>query len=192
MSGSKPNQTSEWTALEGLAERMNLPDRHLRHLLEEDKRLERFSLTGGGLFYDFSRQRVDGAVLDALHRLASKAGLLERFAQMAAGEKVNVTENRAALHTAARSFSSDPVTVDGKDVMPALRAEREKIRAFSEKIRAGEIVGAGGRPFTDAVVIGIGGSYLGTEFVSRALAARTDGLRLHFLANVDVHNFGRI
>lgn len=186
------NKTAEWKVLENKAEEMNRAEKHLKHLLKDEHRLARFSASGGGLFYDFSRQRLDDGVLDALRQLAGKAGLLKHFTQMAAGQKVNTTEHRAALHTAARSFSNEPVTVDGADVMPAIRAEREKMKAFSEKVRRGVITGSTAKPFTDAVIIGIGGSYLGTEFVSRALAANADGLRLHFLANVDVHNFGRI
>lgn len=188
----QPHQTSEWEVLASKAEEMERAEKHLKHLLTDEQRLGRFSGKGGGLFYDFSRQRIDEAVLEALWKLARKADLQKRFSQMAAGEKVNTTEGRAALHTATRSFSEDPVAVEGTDVMPAIRTEREKMKAFSEKIRQGAIVGSNGKRFTDAVVIGIGGSYLGTEFVSRALGAYADGLRLHFLANVDVHDFGRI
>ncbi len=188
-----PDLSAQWRQLAELAETMALPEMHLGQLLKDPQRLDRFSLEGGGLFYDFSRQRVDAPVVEALVSLAKDARLTERFAAMSAGEKVNVTEGRAALHTAARRFSDAPVHVDGSDVMPEIRAEREKIRVFSEKVRSGAIAGSTGRPFTDAVVIGIGGSYLGTEFVSRALAGgRRRGLRLHFLANVDVHDFGRI
>jgi glucose-6-phosphate isomerase len=109
------------------------------------------------------------------------------------GAKVNVTEKRAALHTAARNFDETAVYVDGVDVMPGIRKAREAVAAFTRQVHAGEVVGTSGKRFRHAVVIGIGGSYLGTEFVATALKAHADkGIQLHFLANVDIHNFGQI
>jgi len=85
------------------------------------------------------------------------------------------------------------VFVDGEDVMPAIRGVRDAIAAFTQRVHSGELRGARGQRFRHVVVIGIGGSYLGTEFVATALAAYADkGIQLHFLANVDIHNFGRI
>jgi glucose-6-phosphate isomerase len=172
---------------------MNGADRHLVRLIQPDHRLERFSATGGGLFYDYSRQRVDEAALELLFELAGAAGVVEAFAAMAAGKKVNVTEDRAALHMAARSFSDDPIRVDGRDVKADLKKVLNQVRLFSQKVHAGEIKGATGRRFRQVVVVGIGGSYLGTQFVASALAAFADKeIQLDFLANVDIHNFGRI
>ena len=112
---------------------------------------------------------------------------------MIQGEKINITENRAALHTASRNFSDTPVFIDGKDIMPEIRHIRQEIKDFTEKIHSGKIMGSTGKPFQHAVVIGIGGSYLGTEFVSEALRAFANkGIDLHYLANVDIHNFGRL
>ena len=125
--------------------------------------------------------------------MAASASVEERFAAMAAGKKVNATENRAALHMAARSDSEEPAVVDGRDVKPELKRIREQIRLFSEKIHAGITRGFDGRTFKHVVVVGIGGSYLGTEFVACALDAFADkGISLDFLANVDIHNFGSI
>ncbi|PQP33442.1 glucose-6-phosphate isomerase, partial [Desulfobacteraceae bacterium SEEP-SAG9] len=88
-------------------------------------------------------------------------------------------------------FSGSAVIVDGKDVMPEIRQVRANIREFSEKIHEGEIRGATGKAFRHAVIIGIGGSYLGTEFVAHALHGVSDkNIELHFLSNVDIHNFG--
>jgi glucose-6-phosphate isomerase len=173
--------------------RMNGPDCHLGRLVAADRRLERFSATGGGMFYDYSRQRVDEAVMERLLELADAAGVRRQFAAMAAGEKVNVTENRAALHMAARSFSATPVVVDGRDVKPDLQNVLERIRRFSTAVQNGEVKGSTGHPFRHVVVVGIGGSYLGTEFVACALEAFADrGLSLDFLANVDIHNFASV
>jgi len=184
---------SVWKKLLTDADAFDRPEMHLGRLIQTPGRLESFSLQTGGFFYDFSRQRVDMNAVSHLWELAVERDVLAQFRDMTAGMKVNRTEQRAALHTAARSFSNDPITVDGVDVKADLRRVRDEIKRFSDRVRSGDITGATGRPFTDVVVIGIGGSYLGTEFVSEALAAYADtGIRLHYLANVDIHNFGRI
>jgi len=175
------------------AGRMNGPDCHLARLVAAARRLDSFSITGGGLFYDYSRQRVDETVMDLLFKLADAAIVRQQFAAMAAGEKVNVTENRAALHMAARSFSPAPVMVDGRDAKADLQNVLKRIRRFSKAVHQGEIIGSTGQPFCHVVVVGIGGSYLGTEFVACALEAYSDkGLSLDFLANVDLHNFASV
>ena len=128
-----------------------------------------------------------------LYQLAKKTRVLDRFKEMVTGARVNVSEKRAALHTAARDFSEMPVVVDQVDIMPAIQGVREDIRIFSQQIHDGTLVGSTGKRFRHVVVVGIGGSYLGTEFVATALEAYADkGIQLHFLANVDIHNFGRI
>ena len=182
-----------WTELKEHAAPFNRPEKHLKHLLREEDRFPGFSRRGGGLFFDFSRQRIDGAVLDRLLDLAETRGVSRRFREMMAGAVVNVAEGRAALHTACRDFSGEPVTVAGEDVMPEIRRVRDETRTFARAVREGRITGSTGKPFRDLVVIGIGGSYLGPLFVSEALGAYADaGLRLHYLANVDIHNFGKI
>lgn len=187
------SQISDWADLKRQAESISQPDRHLKFLIKEHDRLQTFSRKGAGLFFDFSRQRLDLETLKLLLRLAETRKLTTQFAAMVSGKKVNHTESRAALHTAARSFSADPLLVEGVDVMPDIRRVRKEIDVFSKQIHSGQITGAAAKPFTDAVVIGIGGSYLGTEFVARALNAVADrGIRLHFLSNVDIHNFGAI
>ncbi|MFC1488632.1 glucose-6-phosphate isomerase [Thermodesulfobacteriota bacterium] len=131
--------------------------------------------------------------MDLLFELSETRNLRQQFNSMLNGEKVNTTENRAALHTASRNFSKDPVFVDEKDVMPEIRGVREKIRDFVSKVHKGDITGSTGKPFKYLVVVGIGGSYLGTEFVSKALQAFANKrFEILYLSNVDVHNFGRI
>ena len=182
-----------WKSLKKHAENFSLPDNHLKYLIKEKDRLEKFSLKCNGLFYDFSRQRVDEKTMSLLFELAEARKLKEQFISMMNGEKVNISENRAALHTASRNFSGDSVFIDGKDIMPEIIKTREDIREFASEVHNGKITGSTGKPFKHIVVIGIGGSYLGTEFVSCALEAFADkDIKTHFLSNIDIHNFGNI
>ncbi|MDM8516992.1 glucose-6-phosphate isomerase [Desulfobacterales bacterium HSG16] len=175
------------------ADVMNRPENHLKHLLKIKTRFETFSRTGAGLFYDFSRQRINTDTLNLLFDLAEDRGLKNRFRAMSEGEKANRTENRAALHMSARSFIDEPVYVDKKNVMPEIMEVRKEIEDFTEKVRSGKICGSEGKPFKSIVVTGIGGSHLGSEFVSTALAHLADNnLSIHYLANVDIHAFGRV
>ena len=187
------DQLESYATLQRHAESMQAPSKHLKHLIDQPDRLGAFSAKGGGLFLDYSRQRLDQAASDLLLGLDDQLQLRHRFGQMCHGVKLNATENRAVLHTATRSDVQDPIEVDGQDIMPQIRRVRREINAFCQKVHAGQITGSTAKPFRDVVVIGIGGSYLGTEFVSTALAAYADkGIRLHYLANVDIHNFGRV
>ena len=182
-----------WKNLKKHAKNFSRPDKHLKYLIKEYSRLEKFSLKCNGLFYDFSRQRVDEKAMSLLFELAEARKLKEHFISMMTGEKINVSENRSALHTASRNFSGNSVVIDKKDVMPEIIKTRENIRKFASKVHNGKIAGSTGKPFKHIVVIGIGGSYLGTEFVSRALEAFADkDIEIHFLSNVDIHNFGNI
>ena len=182
-----------WKDLEIRSKRFAAPEKHLKVLTASQGRLEALSLSAAGLFYDFSRQRVDKKTMDLLHALAKSTGAREQFRNMMRGEKVNRSENRAALHTACRDFSDHPIVVDGTDIKPSLRDINRRIARFTNDIHSGRITGSTGKPFRHAVIIGIGGSYLGTQFISNALRHRADkGLQLHFLSNVDTHNFGEV
>ncbi len=175
------------------AQRMDAETHHLKHLIDDKNRLTPFSVRGGGLFFDFSRQRVTQQTMELLFSLADAAGVMDRFTDMAEGKTVNVTENRAALHMAARSFSDSPIHIDGRDVKADLGQVLKQIRDFTTNVHEGGVHAGNGGPFRHVVVVGIGGSYLGTEFVAHALAAYADkNITLDFLANVDIHNFGRI
>lgn len=193
MTNFKRNKIPVWKALIQHAHAMNRPEKHLKYLIEDKDRLAKYSLKAADIFYDFSRQRLDEKAMDLLFELAEACRLKYQFAAMVNGEKVNTTENRPALHTAVRSFSGQSVYVDGKDVMPEIISVRDDIRVFASKIHAGEITGSTGKPFKYLVVIGIGGSYLGTEFVANALHFLADKtIEILFLSNVDIHNFGNI
>ncbi len=184
------SHTHVWKKLKEHADYIKRPENHLKYLIQKKNRLKDFSLKAVDFFYDFSRQRVDEKAMDLLFELAETAQVQKKYKAMINGEKINVTENRAALHTAARNLSERPVYVDGINIMPDIEKERQNIREFSEKIHRGDITGSTGKSFRHIVVIGIGGSYLGTEFVSNALFAfARKNIRIHFLTNVDPHNF---
>jgi glucose-6-phosphate isomerase len=150
---------------------MNRPEFHLKRLISDPRRLTNFSLNIPGFFYDFSRQRLDRAVWRSLTDLAIDTDTMEMFADMAAGKRVNPTENRAALHTAARGFLDSGLKPDDPKILDDIQTVTQNIRTFSENIHNRRITGTRGKAFTDAVVVGIGGSYLGCEFVYTALKA---------------------
>jgi glucose-6-phosphate isomerase len=160
---------------------------HLRDLFAADKaRFESFSVTLGDLLFDYSKHGVTAETLKLLVALAEERGVRASMEAMFAGRRINVTENRAVLHVALRDRSARAVTVDGKDVMPDVRRVLEQMRVFSEKVRSGEHKGFTGKPITDVVNIGIGGSDLGPHLVSEALRPYwKPGLRAHFVSNVD-------
>jgi glucose-6-phosphate isomerase len=193
MPTEKLSSIKEWRLLENHADEMGKPDHHLSFLLDDDARLKKFSIAGGGLWYDYSRQRIKSKTMGLLYALAEKRCVVAKFSDMISGDTVNTTEKRAALHTASRDFTTHTIMVDGINVMPGIIEQREQIRDFSDKIRKGTITGSSGKPFNAVVVIGIGGSYLGTEFVAAALHAFSGGqIKLYFLSNVDIHNFGAV
>jgi glucose-6-phosphate isomerase len=187
------NELPSWKHLKESAARFQQPAYHLKQLLNDESRLKGFSLQSAGFFYDFSRQRVDNESMKLLFALAEDRNITHQFKKMMSGEKINHTEDRAALHTAARSYNDTGIEVDGKNVLAELKSVRTKIKDFSDQVKKGDITGSTGKRFKHLVVIGIGGSYLGTEFVSEALYVdANDDMHIHYLSNVDIHNFGRI
>ena len=164
----------------------------LKELFAADpERFERFHVALGDLVFDYSKQRVDDGVLQALFNLARASGLEEKRDRMFAGGVVNPTEGRAALHTALRTPPGTSVTVDGEDVMPEVIAVRAEVAAFARGVRDGSVRGATGRELTDIVNIGIGGSDLGPAMAARALAPfGHPRIRTHFVSNVDGADIG--
>jgi glucose-6-phosphate isomerase len=160
---------------------------HLRDLFARDpERFRRFSLTLGDLTLDYSKQLIASATMSLLARLAAAAELESARDEVLAGEPFNNTEGRAALHVALRNRSDRPMRVNGEDVMPAVGRVLERVGAFADAVRAGEVHGATGKAFTDVVNIGIGGSDLGPAMAVAALAPyRGGGPRVHFVSNVD-------
>ncbi len=192
MTSSTPDR-DVWAELNREAAIMQQPDHHLKYLVAADDRFAEFSRTDVDVLFDFSRQRLNRAVLELLLLLAENRQIQKKFAAMAAGDIVNVTEHRAALHMATRDFSSDVILLNNQNILSEMREVSQNIRQFSEQVHRGDITGSTGKRFRHVVVIGIGGSYLGTEFVSTALkSCATHDVTLHYLSNVDIHNFGGI
>ncbi len=183
-----PTQTAAWQALK--EERRAWNALHLRELFAGDKkRFERFSLQLDDLLLDYSKNLIRPKTLKLLLELARETGVETLRDAMFAGEKINLTEGRAVLHTALRNRSEQPVMVDGRDVMPEVRAVLARMRGFADKVRTGKWKGfaakGGGKAITDVVNIGIGGSDLGPAMVCLALKPYGGNIRTHFVSNVD-------
>ncbi|BCP53103.1 glucose-6-phosphate isomerase [Kaistia sp. 32K] len=175
--------TSAFSTLRGHRDRVEAQT--MRDMFASDPaRFSRLSLTVDDLLLDYSKNRIDAAAVVGLLDLARVAGVEERRDAMFAGEKINVTENRAVLHVALRAQAGETYLVDGVNVVEDVHSVLDAMTAFAEGVRDGSIAGVGGR-FTDVVNIGIGGSDLGPAMVTRALSPYHDGPRLHFVSNVD-------
>ena len=180
-----PTQTEAWRALE--AHYTQIRDAQMRDLFDEDPgRAGRFSVSLGDLLFDFSKNRITEETLGLLVQLAEQCGVREWIDRMFAGDPINETEGRAVLHTALRNRSDRAVLVNGGDVMPAVRRVLEQMRRFSDALRNGTWLGHTGRPITDVVNVGIGGSDLGPVMATEALRPYwKEGLRAHFVSNID-------
>jgi len=165
----------------------NIKDTHMRDLFASDpQRFEHFSLRIGEILFDYSKNRVTNETMDLLFALAFQAGLKQKIEDMFSGVKINTSEERAVLHTALRNRSNTPVYVDGKDVMPDVNRVLAKMSDFSENIRSGKWKGYSGKPISDIVNIGIGGSDLGPKMVCEALKPYGHpNLKVHFVSNID-------
>ena len=173
-----------WQALK--EERKAWKALHLRNLFARDKkRAERFSLQMDDLLLDYSKNLIRPQTMKLLLKLAREAGVETLRDAMFAGEKINLTEGRAVLHTALRNRSDRPVLVDGHDVMPDVREVLARMRAFADKVRTGKWKGYTGKAISDVVNIGIGGSDLGPAMVCLALKPYGGNIRAHFVSNVD-------
>jgi glucose-6-phosphate isomerase len=177
--------TEAWRALEG--HRGEMDGVHMRDLFEADPaRFDRFSLRFDDLLFDYSKHRITADTMRLLLDLAEERRVCEWRDRMFAGERINVTEDRAVLHVALRNRSGRPVRVEGDDVMPAVLGVLERMRRFTDAVRSGEWRGHTGRRITDVVNIGIGGSDLGPVMVTEALRPYWQpGMRAHFVSNID-------
>ena len=182
---SKLIESPAWQALQ--AHHAAIKPLQMRQMFQDDpQRFDKFSLQLGSLFLDYSKNRINEETVKLLVALAEQAGLPACVARMFAGEKINFTEQRAALHTALRNRSGQPVYLDGKNVMPDVQRVLGLMRRFSEAVRNGKHLGHTGKPITDIVNIGIGGSDLGPLMVCEALKPYgSENLRAHFVSNID-------
>jgi glucose-6-phosphate isomerase len=182
-------QRSAWTELG--KQHAEIAPRHLRELFAEDPdRGTRFTAEACGIYLDYSKNRITDATLHLLLQLAEESGLRERIDAMFAGEKINVTEDRAVLHVALRAPLSETIQVDGVNVVPAVHEVLDRMAEFADAVRDGRWLGHTGLPIRNIVNIGIGGSDLGPVMAYEALrhySARE--LTFRFVSNVDGTDF---
>ncbi len=164
--------------------------RRLRDLFAANaRRFDQMTLEAAGLVLDYSKNRVDADTLALLQDLARERGVEAQRDAMFAGQKINLTEQRAVLHTALRAPRGQALVVDGQDVNADVHAVLDRVKDFSDRVRNGGWLGYTGKPITDIVNIGIGGSDLGPKMACLALRAfATPGLDMHFVSNVDGHD----
>jgi len=182
-------KTPAWAALEEHA--ADIRETHLRDLFAADPaRGERMTVEAAGLYLDYSKHRATDETIALLLRLAEERGLASRIDAMFSGERINETEGRAVLHVALRAPRSASIVVDGEDVVPHVHEVLDRMSAFAERIRSGEWTGHTGKPITNIVNIGIGGSDLGPVMAYEALRhySRRD-LTFRFVSNVDSTDF---
>jgi len=181
---SKLTQSAAWQALK--AHHAVIAPVHMRRMFQDDPaRFDKFSLQLGSLLLDYSKNRINDETIKLLVALAEQAGLPVCIERMFGGEKINFTEQRAALHTALRNRYG-PVYVAGKDVIPEVRRVLELMRSFSDAVRDGGHRGHTGKPIRDIVNIGIGGSDLGPLMACEALKPYAgQNLRTYFVSNID-------
>jgi glucose-6-phosphate isomerase len=183
--------STEWRRLQKHAE--YLDTLHLRDLLKDADRCNEMYAVHDGVYLDYSRQRVTQETMKFLTALAEKQNLKGKIDAMVTGEKINFTEERAVLHTALRADRSEvgTVTVDGMDVVQEVHQVLDQIKEFTQGVRSGKIRGYTGKRLRNIVSVGIGGSYLGPEFLHECLKTEPEGINaalgysLRFLSNVD-------
>jgi glucose-6-phosphate isomerase len=161
-------------------------DLHMSSMFkEDDRRFQKFSIDQKDFLFDFSKNRITEKTFDLLCDLARETGVNEAIQAMFNGEKINVTENRAVLHTALRDFSEKDTKVDGESIKPWIKTELLKMKSFSESVITGKFKGFTGKKIERIVNIGIGGSDLGPVMVSEALKAYQCGPDISYVSNVD-------
>jgi glucose-6-phosphate isomerase len=183
------NQPPAWKAL--AAHHQLIGSLHLRQWFAEDpQRGQRLTADAAGLFLDYSKNRVTDETMKLLLQLAEESGLRAKLGAMFSGEKINVTENRAVLHTALRASKHATILVDGKNVVPEVHAVLEKMTGFCNRVRSGEWKGHTGKPIKNIINVGIGGSDLGPVMAYEALKHYSDrSLVFRFVSNVDGTDF---
>ena len=184
--------TPEWKRLQRHANEVIQPS-HLRDMLQDTERCSSMFAEHDGVYFDYSRQQATLETMDLLFDLAEKQELQQRIKGMFNGEKINFTEDRAVLHTALRASKDDvgSVFVDGLDAIQEVHDVLDQIKTFTDAFRSGKITGYTGKRMRNIVSVGIGGSYLGPEFLHEVLKTEAEGINsslgysLRFLANVD-------
>ena len=182
---NKLSNSPSWLALK--AHQQTIADTHMRDLFEADpKRFEKFSLVFNDILFDYSKHRITDETLRLLLKLAEERDVKGWASKMFNGEAINTTEHRSVLHTALRNRSKNPILVDGKNIMPEVNEVLGRMRTFANDVRNGVWKGFSGKPITDVVNIGIGGSDLGPAMVTEALLDyQRPNINFHFVSNID-------
>jgi len=180
-----PTETQAWKAL--TAHFDEIKGVHMKALFAQDPtRFKEFSIKQGDLLLDYSKNRITSKTMELLMDLAYELNLGDGIEQQFSGEKINETEGRAVLHTALRTQGDIPILVDGEDIVPKIAAVKFQMEAFAKRFHQGEITGYSGKPLTQIVNIGIGGSDLGPVMITEALKPYwKPGIEIHFVSNVD-------
>ena len=179
-----PTQTQAWKKLQAHFETMkNVQMQQL--FANEPARAEKMHLQWNDFLVDYSKNIISDETISLLQELANEVQLKDAITKYFDGDVINQTENRAVLHTALRAKENASVQVDGVNVMPEIYSVKNKIKNFSNEIISGQRKGFSGKPFTDVVNIGIGGSDLGPAMIVEALQYYKNDLNVHFVSNVD-------
>jgi len=167
---------------------------HLNNLFADDPaRFDKFSLKLPQLLLDYSKNLVTEQTLTGLIKLAKDCDVETWRDKMFAGEKINMTENRAVLHTALRDRSGKELVVDGENITDAISGQLDKMEAFVKQVRQGQWLGYSGKRISDVVNIGVGGSNLGPQMVTEALKHYSDNsVRVHYVSNVDAAQIAEV
>lgn len=184
MNTINPTQTKAWADLEKLAKYNEHTT--IKSLFTDPERFENYSIQLEDILLDYSKNRINDTIRTALFDLTKEVDLKSAIAEMFSGKKINLTENRAVLHTSLRNRSNTPVYYEGQNVMSDINAVLDQMKAFSDQIQNGTWLGYTGKPIKSLVNIGIGGSDLGPVMVTEALKPyQKKGLDIYFVSNVD-------
>ncbi len=180
-----PAETKAWNALEKHQDKIS--EEAIADMFEANPdRFKEFSIQWNDFLFDFSKNIITDETVKLLTNLAQECKLKGAIEAMFTGEKINETEGRAVLHTALRSNSKEALKVDGENIRPLIQKELDKMKAFTDKLHAGELKGFSGKPIKNIVNIGIGGSDLGPYMVTEALKPyQKEGINSYFVSNVD-------
>lgn len=179
-----PLETQAWQKLE--VHFLLMQASHMRDLFAEDpKRFEKYHLQFEDILIDYSKNLITEETKQLLLELADEMELASAIEAMFKGEAINRTEQRSVLHVALRNQTNTPVLVDGIDIMPEINNVLQQMKAFADQITSGNWKGYTGKPITDIVNIGIGGSDLGPYMVTEALRPYAKKIQPHFVSNVD-------
>lgn len=184
LQNTNPTETSAWQKLK--IHFSTMQNNSIKEMFQKDsKRAENFHIQWNDFLVDYSKNIISQETINLLLELAEELNLKDAISKYFAGDSINQSENRAVLHTALRAPESATILVDGKNVMPEIYEVKNKIKAFSNQIISGQLKGYTGKPFTDIVNIGIGGSDLGPAMVVEALQFYKNHLNVHFVSNID-------